>query len=449
VLAIGLCILAFCTCYLAGRRSAWVGLCVLLTWGYFYGILRANILSAPAHFIFDTALIGFYLSQFLTGAKSDNGQGHRALTTWMIILVGWPCLLVLLPFQDVLVSLVGLRGNVFFLPICLIGARLNNRHLTQLAIGLATLNLIAIGFAVAQYVFGIERFYPVSAVTAIIYASRDVGDFHRIPAIFVNAHNYAGTMVMTLPFLVGAWIQVDLGRRFRLLLLAGIIGAFVGILLANTRIHLLVAGMLLSVFIFSTRGRAVGWYRIAWCTLVLAVAFTIINSERLGTRLLTLSDTDYVSERIQGSVNRTFLEILLEYPMGNGLGGGGTSMPYFLAGLVRTPIAMESEYARILLEQGIIGLLLWVAFILWFVVRSFTIADGLWSSSRRMGLVACCAYLGAGMIGIGLLTSIPQTVLMLMCIGWLTIPPRPDEIRAIRRDRVVSTVGYSEVATYA
>ena len=48
-------------------------------------------------------------------------------------------------------------------------------------------------------------------------------------------------------------------------------------------------------------------------------------------------DSQSVEDRISGSVNRSFLEVLVEYPMGNGLGGGGTSIPYFLASQVRNP----------------------------------------------------------------------------------------------------------------
>src|SRR5262249_45494966 len=162
-----------------------------------------------------------------------------------IVLIGWPCVLLLLPFQEMLVSLVGLRGNVFFLPVCLLGARLKNHDVSRLAFGMVALNLFAALFAIAEFSFGIERFYPVSPVTSIIYASRDVGDYqyHRLPATFANAHSYSGTMVMTLPFLVGAWLQQGITVRGRAILLIGIASAFFGILVANARIHLVVGMM--------------------------------------------------------------------------------------------------------------------------------------------------------------------------------------------------------------
>jgi hypothetical protein len=48
-----------------GQRSLSAGLGRVLTAGYFYGILRANLLDTFAHFIFDSAVVGFELSMLL------------------------------------------------------------------------------------------------------------------------------------------------------------------------------------------------------------------------------------------------------------------------------------------------------------------------------------------------------------------------------------------------
>jgi hypothetical protein len=112
--------------------------------------------------------------------------------------------------------------------------------------------------------------------------------------------------------------------------------------------------------------------------------------------------------------------------MGNGLGGGGTSMPFFLISRVRTPIIMENEYGRILLETGVIGLLIWVAFIATFLFGSAAFARGSWHSARRVGWVISCFYFVTGMMGLGMLTAIPQTVLMLLAVGWVMARPAPD-----------------------
>src|SRR5438034_596409 len=144
MLAIVLCVVAFVVTYWAGRRSLVSGLLTALSVGYVYGIVRANVISPYSHFIFDASLVGLYLSQFTVLLSPAHSSG--ALRTWIAILIAWPLLVCLLPFQPFLVSLVGLRGNVFFLPVCLLAVRLETRGLTRLAYGLAALNVFALAF---------------------------------------------------------------------------------------------------------------------------------------------------------------------------------------------------------------------------------------------------------------------------------------------------------------
>jgi hypothetical protein len=140
-------------------------------------------------------------------------------------------------------------------------------------------------------------------------------------------------------------------------------------------------------------------------------------------------------------MNRGFFEILLEYPMGNGMGGGGTSIPYFLHGQVRNPIGLENEYARILCEQGIIGLLLWICFVGWFIFRApVAFAKGRWVNGRRGAWCYAAISMLTALSGIGLLTAIPQSALMLLGVGWVTTPmaPEPDSAEAARAVRMAA-----------
>src|ERR1700722_425860 len=122
MLALILCILGGIAAYFAGRRSLGAGILVVIAAGYGYGIIRANLASTFSHFIFDVTLIGLYASQFLPGRKKLATPSHSSLNIWMFILMGWPLLMLLLPFQTLLVSIVGLRGNMFFLPAVFLGA---------------------------------------------------------------------------------------------------------------------------------------------------------------------------------------------------------------------------------------------------------------------------------------------------------------------------------------
>jgi O-Antigen ligase len=431
-----LCILALIATYLAGRRSLGVGLIGLFTFGYFYGIIRANMPVAASHFIFDAALLGLYASQKWSGVKNSTRSG--GLSAWLLLLGLWPALIIFMPFQPLLVSLVGFRGAVFFLPMALFGSRMKERDLYQLSMGLSALNLAVLAFAGAEYFLGIERFFPLNAVTALIYGSADVaGGFNRIPATFVTAHAYGGSMVASLPFLIGIWDQAQ-QRLVRLTAVVGIAAAFLGILLSATRVNFVLSAALVFVAIFNPRMKASR--RAIFLVFIVGMMALALSNERL-QRFKTLSDSDSVEERIAGSVNRGFFEILIEYPMGNGLGGGGTSMPYFLQGQVRNPVSMENEYARILSEQGIIGLVLWLGFIVWFLSRSRQIlTKGRWATCRRLIWVTSVTGLISGVIGTGMLTSIPATAILLLGMGFLASPAPAEEPEGRRTVGVKQTV---------
>ena len=179
-MSIGLCLLAFVAVYLAGRRSLALGIVALLGCGYLYGIVRANLLSAT-YFMFDAALVGLYASQ--KWSRLSNASQAKTLRGWVLMLILWPALLVMLPSQPLLVSLVGFRAAVFFIPMAVLGSRLRGKDIYQISLGLGALNLVVLGFAAAEYVLGVPRFYPLNASTTMIYNSTDVaGGFFWIPA---------------------------------------------------------------------------------------------------------------------------------------------------------------------------------------------------------------------------------------------------------------------------
>jgi hypothetical protein len=430
------CVVALVGTLLLGRRSLVAGLGGVLTVGYFYGILRANFLDTFTYFCFDCAVAGFYAAQGVELIRRSRAARLRPLATWLAFLLGWVLVMFLLPMQALLIQLVGLRGNTFLVPFVLVGALLTGRQLGQLVLWLAVLNGAALAFAVAEFFLGVPAFYPENAVTEIIYRSRDVAGYtaFRIPATFANAHSYAGTMVYSLPWLVGGLVQPRLGLWRRGLLVGGTGAAVLGIFLTATRVSIiqlsvlmLVATVSMAAATFSGRLRA--GYLVVWVLLLAAVGYVVAGEERL-QRFATLKETDEVGKRLHGSVNMHFWELLTVYPMGNGLGAGGTSIPHFLQHLIVDPVLMENEYSRILLEQGLVGLALWVAFAGWVLTRRGPPPQHPWRLCWRLNWWGTLGNFGLALLGTGLMTAIPGSVLVFLSMGFIAAgrpaaEPRP------------------------
>jgi hypothetical protein len=439
-----LCIAAFIFSFVAGRRSLVAGLVTVMTVGYFYGIMRANLPDTYSHFIFDSAVLGLYLTQLPRKLSRAEGRRVQLLKLWLGALIAWPFLLFFVPVQDYAVQLVGLRGNIFLLPFILLGARLGERDVYKLALAFAALNLVAFAFACAEFTFGVERFFPQNAVTELIYRSivdenfmnPDRSTALRIPSTFTGAHAFAGVMVLTLPFLFGAWVKrSEKGRWEKHLLNAAIVASILGVFMAAARSPVIILAVILGMVVLSGRLKAHGW--VLFLVMLIGVGWIVSSEDRL-QRFMTLKDVDFVSDRIHWSVNENFFDLTVEYPMGNGLGGGGTSIPYFLQGRVIAPTNyMENEYARIVLEQGVFGLCLWACFIAWVFGRRTIRETDDWVLGRRLLWVTCATFFATGMIGKGLLTSIPGTALLLLSVGWIAVrqPRRVEEVATVAAAR--------------
>ncbi len=418
-----ICLISFGVCYVAGRRALWAGFLATMVVGYFYGILRANLNSSFGHFIFDFAAVGFYLALLTRRETPIQRYKIRRVMPWVLALAGWPLLIMLMPLQPPLIQLVGFRGQIFFLPFILVGAMLDGSEWRKIAAGLAVLSIIEIVFALAEVEFGVIRFYPMNAVDQIIYNSVDVAvgnsSVFRIPATFVQAAAYGGNMAASLPLLLGAMIQERRGGTRRKLLLTGLAVSAVGVFLSASRSQATMLFVLGLAATFSGRIRNFPWF--GWVAL-LAVVGTLVAVNPRMQRFVTLDSTGYLKNRVASSMNSGFFELALEYPFGNGLGGGGTSIPYFLQSELKNPVVLENEYARIMLEEGVPGLILWLAFIFWVVTRPLPLITDPWYLGKFLARVALVFCFMIAPTGLGLLTSIPGTALLLAFAGWIATP---------------------------
>jgi hypothetical protein len=420
--SISICLLALLTAFLAARRSLATGIGITLVFGYFYGITRANFADAATHFLFDAAVIGLYAGALAHPFKAAERRRIRSLLPWVAVLFAWPALMLAVPLQDPLIQLVGFRAQVYFLPCILIGALLTEDDVSQLVIWIAMLDLVVFGFAVGEYFMGVPRFYPLTDATKIIYSSNDVagGTQFRIPATFVASASYGGVMVLGIPWLVGAWMQKQFHGWLRILIGLALMAAAVGVFLSASRTQAVILMVLALVTTFSMKARFSNY--VGWAMIVGAALWAVSSSPRL-QRVTTLRDTSYVESRIKVSANMSFIDAAFAHPLGIGLGAAGTSIPYFLKKrLTGDQILIENEYARIMLEQGLPGLFLWLAFIAWILTRPPPKRRDPWRLARRLAYCAAGMFLATGIFGLGLLSWIPGTAELLILIGWICAP---------------------------
>lgn len=402
-----------------------------MVWGYFFGILKAHYFASWGHFIFDAATVGFYVGLIIKLPSKEEQAKWKPVLPWVLWLIVWPLFMALIPIQHYLVQIVGLRGNMFWIPMILVGAMLDRGGRNLLSITFAFLNVVAFGFALAEYYLGVEIFVPDNEVTQIVLNSNDIAGGHkRIPSIFANAHSYAGTMVFTVPWLIlglfdeKKWNMLDVLKRP--ILIAGLLFSILGVFIAGPRSPIVILGLLL-VFALLTRQINVGFLLLS-IVIGSVVAYYVAQDERM-QRFTELRDLEMMTARVSMSMNMDFFEILSDYPMGNGMGAGGTSLPFFVQSLLTQRVLIENEYARILLEQGLPGLILFFAFVGWFFTRKIPKNDCavfgktiLWSLSA--------ITLATAWIGIGMMSSIPGTSMFLLGIGYCIAPATQEGARA-------------------
>ena len=413
-------ITALLATFLGTRRSLGLGFVAMIAVGYFNGIIRANFLGIFTTFMFDAGLLGLYLGFFLGPLGRADGLWTGTASKFCLFLVGWPAMMSFIPINDLFVQLVALRATVWFLPVMILASRLTALDLAVISRGLAILNLTALAGGIYIYQNGVESLYPVNAVTQIIYISKDVVDheFHRIPSTFLSSHSYGGAMLFSLPFLLERLFGVNAGKWDRLLCGLGAIAAVAGILLCAARqpgVTLAVATIIAWV---CTRFHPK--FGLAAAAMILAALAISFGDERL-QRLSTLEDTEVVSRRIEGSANESFLELIADYPLGVGMGSSvGTSIPFFLSDRAPEQIGMENEYARILVDQGWVGLAAWLAFLGWLLCRPPPLRLGTrWGIGVVLMYALVLTNWGTAFIGTGTLAAIPSSVLLLTQMGVL------------------------------
>ncbi len=412
------CSLVFAITYIAAKRSLATGLVAVISVGYVHGVFRANFPGSVSPFFFDSAALALYLVEFQRYVASPEIRRACGFFNFIKVLALWPSLLLLIPLQHFAIQLSGFRNAVFFLPFMFFGFKLDERGETFLVKSLAILNVCAFCVALYLYFNGLESLFPRNEITEGMYNSRDVmtseGSSYRIPASFSSSHMYGGAMVQSMAFLAAAVVRRRSGFRERVLLWTGVLVSILGVFICGARYPVVV--LALSTFCLLAFSPSLGKVIII-ASIIGGIAWLTVANERFG-RYLLIADTELTSSRIELSANSGFLDLLIQYPLGAGLGRAfGTSVPGFLQQYAKPPIGQENEYSRILVEEGLPGLLCWLFFLGWIFVNAFKRLPSL----RRYGTYPiygmAVAVFSTGFISPGLLNAIPCTALLFIALG--------------------------------
>jgi hypothetical protein len=413
-MGLALCFVAFAGAVAITRRGLGAGTGFVLLVGCIYGWLRCWFYNPATHFVFDASLLGLYAVAFTRRRGSVLGNSS-ALQNWALVLSAIPLLILfaspLIEGQPFVIQLVGLRSVLLFVPAIVVATYLSDSDVEALTDWALVSVFVATLFALGELILGVDQFFPINAASRNIFSAADAGPMYetRIPASFASSHLYGGTMMTLMPLLV---LRLERGRRFLTLTRLGLAAAACGAFLCSARIPVLTLVLLVVVWAVATRNRR----NVVVSVLLgsIAVSVVVFSSARF-RRYETLRDSEVIETRLGSGLNRGLLDVVLENPVGRGLASAiGTSVPYFLADQAKPQEGIESEFSRLALELGVVGLLAWLLFVVWCLGLDFRRLRRFGGSVDALMWAACVAAWLTGVIGAGALNAIPATFMLLI-----------------------------------
>ena len=393
-----------------------VGVVIVLLWAadaFLSGVFRfnKNLLQIP---IIATSLYGvFQVIPFGSWATADVTGISRTIS--------------LDPFWTKIATIHFFALLIFF--AALLTFIDSAKRLRKIVMVITIFGFVFAFFAILQAVLSPNKIYGIYEVP---YAN-PFGSF-------VNRHNFAAYMEMTLCLPLGLMFVGAVGKDRKLLYITAIALMGVALLLSGSRgglISLLAAIFFLVILTTKTKNYSQYVLKIGLAVLLLAtiiVGSILIGGESSLTRFAeTANSPDFSTSRIH--IWSITLKIILNYlPFGTGLGAYGVAYtPYdSLNGLERVEQA-HNDYLEVLANAGIVGLIIGV----FFIYRLFRtgLENAQTSNTFRRGvcvgaLAGCFAILVHSLFDFVLhTTAISMLFLTLISLVVVSGSPFPDDNR--------------------
>lgn len=214
-------------------------------------------------------------------------------------------------------------------------------------------------FSIIQSFLSPERIYGVYEVA-----------FAKPFGTFVNRHNFAAYMEMTIALPLGLLFQGAVKKDKRLLLLTAVALMAVAVLMSGSRGGLFAIGAQVLLLLLLSRGRIVRgrlWLKAVLALLLVAVVVlgaALIGGETSMNRLSETASSDDFSTRRAQIWSVTFDVIKDNLPLGAGFGAFGVAYtPHDMqSGLERVEQA-HNDYLQVLADAGVMGAVIGIGFL--------------------------------------------------------------------------------------
>lgn len=336
--------------------------------GFLHGWLKFKYRYSIITFAYDIPMVIALILVIMGMKRKDALFPKCKVSTSLKFLVACAIVYSLLPF-DVpwLVRISSLRGWCFAPLMMLLGYHLV-RSVRQMEVFIWLVILLGTGTAIYGIFFQTEA--EVRALMLLdpelemklrgsFYATSTGSSFRRY-STYVTSAVFGSVMAICTTFSVSRMLVPGVSRFQRAILLACSAACSYSVLLTGSRTSLLLLGVGLILTTVFCRGLARFMFIPA---LLFGAVFAGVQLTEggAGERFSSLLDFETVYGRLQIVVNPA-MGVLMDSPLGNGIGRSGHGVPFLFYGLYRdfSTISIDGDIGRLVVDMGIIGLVVYI-----------------------------------------------------------------------------------------
>lgn len=376
-----------------------LGLMITLTWSFVgLGIKRylpadsgpASALGLGVDIFLVVSWLSFFIKNF--NSKFDTSVFKNGLMIGTLIWLGYNVFEILNPEAPTFIGWFYAGRGVFLymiltVPFALIVIR-EKKYIDQFILVWFGLSLLGVLWGMKQKYIGLDYgekqwlSEPGNLSTHLLFGKLRVFSFYSDSGQFGASMGHASIVAIVLG------IQ-SIGRKRILLFLAGLF-FFFGMMISGTRGAIAVPLVGAIAFLLQKKN----WSLLIIGTAVLALAFGALKYTSVGSgiyevqRIRTALDPNNASLQVRVENQKKLFEYLKSHPLGGGVGSAGYWGLRFNPNSFLANLALDSWYVKIAAEQGFPGLVVFVGFVIYFLIRGYQRINQVNDEAMRNLLIA-------------------------------------------------------------